>query len=222
MAKKPLLPIKVVVPSDGDYERPLARGSTKEFVEVTPSLRRQIVREIDKVEEYFFRDQKFRPNLPRVARIVLRGEATAKSHRPSRLFNGETCPPCGFGGGDEFYATVTRHGLMALRVNVLTDDTKEGRANISTILRICPWTSKDALGQEEEEAVMQRVRASRSGLLRIRLFRHRREYQNEAIVRAIEESAGSELISMDYGSGSPYFAVAARSASMIRALALLC
>ena len=81
-----LLPIKVVLPSDSDVSRPEPGGGPrKQFGEVTPEIRQGLINQLDDVEQHFRRKFSRFPNTPAVARVVLKREALAKSHRPSGL-----------------------------------------------------------------------------------------------------------------------------------------
>ena len=105
------------------------------------------------------------PAVPGVARITLRGEAKAKSYRPSLIFNETTCPVIGGGAAGELFVSASQMGLR--RVESQFSSTAQGAtAHISTIERIEPFVAEVHLEPTETS------RKRQSKAIRVRLFEH--------------------------------------------------
>ncbi len=162
------LPIKIVEYSKKDFSRPEPGGAARKIFDnsVTPEIRERNVQQLHSVEHYFDNWFKKEPHLPAVAKVILKKDALAKSHRPSGLFAPKTCPIIGCIDFGELLVSVTQNDLCNLRQKILTDLSHTAMANISTIKRIEPFTAKDAIGYIDPDN-LQKVRE-----LRLRLFTH--------------------------------------------------
>ncbi|MFN8655617.1 MAG: hypothetical protein U0105_04710 [Candidatus Obscuribacterales bacterium] len=87
------MPIKVVIAQDSDYFVPESGGGSRTvFGEVTGELRQSLSDQVSTVERDFADSFKRFPDVPAVAKVKLKKEALAKSHRPHSLFSDRTCP----------------------------------------------------------------------------------------------------------------------------------
>lgn len=168
-----LLPIKVILPrKELDYRRDdTGGGSTTLFCDVTPELRRGFGESVDKIKTYFSSSFRSQPAIPAVAKVALRPNAAAKSHRPDSLFNEQTCPIIGGDVVGEMLVSVTERGLARLKADIQRGDTIQLKANISTLQAIEPFSKEDVLDDETAEH-LAREAAKTSAPLRVRLFRH--------------------------------------------------
>lgn len=168
MDKNIRLPIKIVEYTKEDFSRPEPGGTARKIFDnyVTPEIRQRNVQQLNFVERYFNNWFKEEPHLPAVAKVILKKDALAKSHRPSGLFAPNTCPIIGCRDFGELFVSVTRHDLINLRRKILTDQNRTSMANISTIDKIEPFTAKDAIGYIDPDN-LKKVHE-----LRLRLFTH--------------------------------------------------
>src|SRR5437016_2249378 len=98
MVDGPLLPIKVVFPHERDYRSPPSGGGDlRLFGPVTDDVRNNLVGQVAAVGNFFALSFKSMPEVAAVARVKLKAEAVAKTHRPYDLFNPDTCPIIGGG-----------------------------------------------------------------------------------------------------------------------------
>jgi serine protease AprX len=217
------LPLKVVwAHKDRDYRMdPNSGGQNKIFEPVTAGLRRQFVADVGKVQSAFAQSFKTQPTLPAVAKVELKPEAVAKSHRPTVLFNEQTCPIIGVDKPGELLVSVNPAGLERLIHELADGRTVKHRANISTLKHLLPFKSADALDGETPEVIASSARRDRQPI-RVQLFRHASDELNKRIDKQARELAESQKISefeeLDYGEGIRVFAIRGASAQAVRAL----
>ena len=151
MPDGPLLPIKVVLRSEGDDQaKPPSPRAYKPFVEVTDDLRDRLAGEVSAVRRAFEPSFKRFPRVPAVAKVALRERALAKSHRPTSLFNSRSCPVIGSDSRGTLRVSVSPHGLDLLRRTIRTGTTEECITHISAVESIQPWTADDAVRLAEQ------------------------------------------------------------------------
>src|SRR5438093_31587 len=115
------LNIKVVDPSDGDYQRrPGGGGDREPFVPVTDELRAALAGQVDGVAAQVAAQVAPVRVVPSVARVILRPEAVAKSHRPHTIFNDDTCPIIGGSRLGELHVTADPTGLSRVSALIRT------------------------------------------------------------------------------------------------------
>ncbi len=153
MADEPLLPIKVVLRSDGDDQsKPPSPREYKPFVDVTDKLRDRLIGEVAAVRDAFAPSFRRFPGVPAVAKVTLRQEALAKSHRPTSLFNPDTCPVIGADHLGTLRVSVTPAGLDGLSRAIRTGTKDESLAHISAVGTILPWTVEDTVRLPDNKA----------------------------------------------------------------------
>jgi serine protease AprX len=149
-------PIKLVQLRKEDIKRNTAnRGEPKFFCEVTPELRKNFSKQVDSIGKIFEQRFKNYPNTPAVAKVYLREEAIAKSHRPTNLFHRSTCPIIGVGNSNELFIEVTPERLESLKEKILNSNSKTVMANISTIKCITPYKPEDALDKKAKQYILE-------------------------------------------------------------------
>lgn len=192
-----LLPIKVLMPdATFDAREQPGGGARKIFGEPTPATRQELADQVTGVEQRYRDEFRRRPDIPAVARVRLKDEALAKSHRPDRLFSDETCPIIGVGGLRELYVKVTPVGLGSLRERIRTDTTREGRANISTIVEVKPIETNERIGAPDGAINVVEEAVDADGVLKVELFDYRDRYVNDVVLGDFREHLhllGSEL-----------------------------
>ena len=203
-----LLPIKVVTPRRADYSPGHGGGGTKIFA--GSESRESLLTQLDAVSSHFQKAFSSHPGVPGVAKVGLKNDARAKSHRPTTLFNPDSCPIIGGGGFGELYLSVTPTGLDSLRRTVEHDTRQKLVANMSTISRIAPYDEADVLeGTSLDDLQPPR---KRSGSLRLQLFRHTLASVNKVIddaFRRLAQRAQIPVVELiDYAEGVRVFHVA--------------
>lgn len=176
------LPIKVVFAGKDDYHKlPTSRSKRKVFVEVTPKLRRDLVGKVAAVGSHFESTFRAFPKMPAAAKVILRKDALAKSHRPDGIFDAHTCPVIGVTDAGQLVVSVTKSGLDAAAERIATGEAHNDLASISAIREIQPWTGTDALTASEECSDVEASGRSGERAYRCRLFHHPHESANAAV-----------------------------------------
>lgn len=156
-------PLKIVVHSEENYQSPVPRGGSAKIFnpDTVEEARTSFCAVVSRLPSCY--GERFREldNAAAVARVVLKKEARAKSHRPYSLFNDATCPIIGYENFGTLLISVTKKGAAALEKR-FGDVSKCVTAAISTIERIEPYVAivdEDAVGNFTKP-------------LKLRLFRH--------------------------------------------------
>ena len=150
------------------------------FGDVTPKVRDRVAGEVQSVGLHFGKEFKKYPLAAAIARVVLKDEALAKSHRPSKLFDDAQCPIVGVSSFGELLVSVRPATLDDLEESIRTEATKEGIANISTIKTIEPFQIEPG-----QLAVLKKdLATARNKAVKIRLFRHHDPKTDNAVQAA--------------------------------------
>ncbi|HFU7081007.1 S8 family peptidase [Bacillus thuringiensis] len=211
-------PIKVVGIRNEDIKNNQGGGSAKVFGEVTTELRESFATKVRNISEVF--NDRFEKNklIPAVAKVELKSEAIAKSHRPTSLFSHNTCPIIGVGRSNELYLEVTAEGLKALEDKLINSHTKAVNANISTLNDIEPFLPKDAIdeiGGTETDGP--------DNYIKIKLFKFQHEKTNIAVeneLRAHLETKQARIVKkIDYSRNLVVYKVSIQDVSLIEEIA---
>lgn len=167
------LPIKVVLRDPNRVQQNRGGGGKTKFFGDVEEARSQLLSQIATVGNALEPIFASRPNVPAVARVGLKADAIAKSHRPEALLE-PACPVIGAGSAGELFIRVTQGGLDNLARKIESADTKKLRANLTAIDAISAVTVDD------------RVRAgvatpAGNTPLKVRLFDHGREDINARV-----------------------------------------
>ena len=220
MPNEPLLPIKVVIPDERrDYEKPEAGGGARKvFCSVTPGLREEIGHQIDTVAEYFAASFQREPNVPAVARLVLKDNALAKSHRPKHLFGRNTWPIIGACDFGELLVSVRPQKKNALSQRILRNDSHDTEADLSTIESIEPYRQEDVLKSLDVEVLRGHPQK-----LKLRLFQHNDPQLDahvyESFIRLVERLNLPRPEELMYGKGLSIYRLSTVSAEQAVGLA---
>ncbi|MHC4662220.1 MAG: S8 family peptidase [Planctomycetota bacterium] len=183
MSKDKHLPIKIVESARKDFRAPqLGGGPRKIFGVFNQYVRNRLIRQLSHVKNYFkpWFEEERASGIPGVARVILKKDAIAKSHRPSGLFKKDTCPIIGGGALRELYISITPSGLTYLAEKIERDNSKSGEANISTISKIEPFSIENAL-LGPSLGFAQKELEKKDNELKIRLFIHDTPEKNEIL-----------------------------------------
>lgn len=198
MPDNDLLPIKVLLPQADFQVKDEGGGSARKvFDEVTDQVRQAMADQVERLEASLTEEFGSDPQVPAVAKVTLKPEALAKSHRPSRILSDDTCPIIGVGTFRELFVRATPHGLSSLREKIRTDQTREGIANISTLVELTAVTVEDRLAvttSDQIAPIMRRVDID--GLIKVQLFDHRDGQINSAVLANFQAwlaSLGAQL-----------------------------
>lgn len=213
------LPIKIVKSKDSDFFVPKTNGGEKKFFHpVTPELRSELITQLSNLENVFASSFSSQPEIPAVAKVVLRREALAKSHRPTHLLSEKTTPIFGAGQFGELFTTVTQQGLAKLKTKISQDQTIAGKANISTIQKIEPYTIDAA-------EIVLTVAKVNDGVtkLKVKLFRHGNSILNDAILAGFYSKCKQlnlTVTPLNYGRLMTVFKVSNLTSESVSALCL--
>lgn len=182
MATSELLPIKVIFPQGDDFSPPPGGGSDPTvFVEVTPAIRGRFVGQVQAVGQVFAASFARFPKVPAVAKVRLRKEASAKSHRPDRLFSDSTCPVIGTTAFGELLVSVTREALAEVETRIKAGEGRKIEAGISALESIEPYVVENTIQAADSD------KAGGRKLVACRLFQHPQPEANEAVESAFQE-----------------------------------
>ncbi|MBZ0261806.1 MAG: S8 family peptidase [Hyphomicrobiales bacterium] len=131
------LPIKLILPNQGK-QKPVQGGGSppKPFRPVDAEFRRNLSSQVEATRMAVLSQAKEIGAAP--IRIKLIPTASAKSHRPDRLFSKETCPIVGAGRLGELFAKATPEGLNRLNSAIATGHTDQQIKELSCIESIEP------------------------------------------------------------------------------------
>ena len=138
------------------------------------------------------------------------------------LLDKASCPIIGTGNLGELFISASPSGLNELSHQIRHLATKTGKANISTIQKIAPFTADNALGTRGRSRLLDRIRSGISDF-KFRLFRHHKDELDQTIYRAFLDQL--ELLSLSvpesvhYASGLRIFKISGVQEEMLEPLA---
>jgi len=156
-------------------------------------------------------------------RVQLVGRALAKSHRPEKLFDDETCPIIGGGTHGELYIKATPEGLRELRRTIEQNTTERIKKDISTVKTIEAVTPVERRKRKTPREVLQE--SPRAGkdlfLTRVRLFDFGPSRDQERLIADFEASCRTRELPISrkgYGEQSKIYSVGCRNEGDVEAL----
>lgn len=150
-------------------------------------MRSLLLAQVDGLRRHFGAILSKQKELPAVARVVLKKEALAKSHRPQRLFDENTCPIIGGEAFGKLLVSVSAAGLDRLERDIDGSTADVVKADISTVEQIQPYTAEDAAGPLGLQGLSESVRELKGAGIKFRLFEHKNAKRNDAVRRAFLE-----------------------------------
>jgi len=205
-------PIQIIEIRNTDHKPPPDSISIdhKVFGEVTPTLRQILANQSNLLLEYFHQHFNQWSDIPAVAKVTLKEEALAKSHRPIALFTSRTCPIIGTLDFGEILVSVTPNGLTNLSNRILETEGKKSIANISAIEKIEPYKQEDRLQGLTQDNFSQYAKNNIS--LKLHAFSHGNETTDVLIKNALITLAneyGIELEEIHYGKRQTFLKMSA-------------
>lgn len=224
MAANDPLPIKVVFPSPGDYESPAGGGGKPTlFGAVTDEIRGRFAGEVLAVGQYFAPSFQRFPDVPAVAKVKLKQDAAAKTHRPSSIFNKDTCPIIGATDLGELLISATPAGLGAVVSRIRQSTTQQAEANVSALAAIEPYRREDVTGGRSAAEVHDRATKSRGRAVACRLFHHPHPRANAALQTAFEqvlkENGVEQTSAVYYAENLPIYSLGHPTTKVVEAVA---
>lgn len=203
------LPLKVVPALQSDFYHPdLHGGPKKVFAKVTREFRQRLSSQVIGIRDQLSPAFKEFPKVPAVARVRVREDAIAKSHRPTAVFTQDTCPIIGAEGLGNLLLSVTPSGLENLAKKIEVSTSKEGIANLSTLRSF--------------EAYSANVERPANDIAKVKLFRHGEPVFNEAVDETFHQLVRRygirEPRELRYGRGLKIYRIVVSSEDVIRTL----
>lgn len=163
-------PIKHVKFSEGDYFKPPVNpgGNSKPHKAVTEDFKKLLLQSIDEISNDLVSTSDAYTVGVQTAVVELEDKATAKSNRPTAIFNEGTCPFFGDAGYAKFFIQVTEDGLVKLRHKIENATSKSVTKEISAIKSIKKYVP-DIKFDDTSKSVS------------VRLFRFNSEISNKQI-----------------------------------------
>jgi len=223
MENEARLPIKVVVPQKQDL-RPVPKGGgPRKLFEYDSRFREILIGQLNKVRNEFKSVLNSPAKIPAVARITLKKEALAKSHKPMHLFSQHTCPIIGGENFGNILVSVSNSGIDQLENYISNSPTNDIFTDITTLERIEPYTANDAVGSLGIHGLSQLVSEKNISSLKLKLFQHSNPSFDKNIKVALSELIQSLGLSnpepIQFLSGLKIFRINKVSADLIPQLA---
>jgi serine protease AprX len=209
MAESRKLPLKVVPALETDFYHPEARGGPgKIFGEVTREFRQRLSAQVIEMRKQFAPSFREFPSVPAVARVRVREDAVAKSHRPTAIFTPQTCPIIGSEGLGDLLLRVTPDGLDRLAKKIELNTSHQAVANISTL--------------QFFEAYEPNIEPLHENVAKVKLFHHHEAVFDIAVDRAFHELVRrfgiKEPKQLRYGRGLKIYRIEVQTPAVVEAL----
>lgn len=164
------LPIKLILPSQGKEKRSDGGGAPpKPFRTVDAAYRRSLANQVSAVREALLPQMRQTGAAP--VRVKLLTKATAKSHRPEKLFSTQTCPIVGAGKLGELFVKATPDGLAKLTSTIEENRTERVMKELScveSIEAVTPLYRRKGL--DPRDVLRHSPRGKKGFMARVRLF----------------------------------------------------
>lgn len=143
--KEKNLPIKLVMPRENDTKGNKGGGNTKFFGEVTSGLQAAIEGMLEQVLDFY--QDVFSENelVPAVAKITVKPEAIAKSHKPN-----DFCRNCPIIGGEDLGEIFIKLSAKSIQdtINLVRNPPSEKfKANLTAVNDISPITCDEKISK---------------------------------------------------------------------------
>lgn len=204
-------PIQVVEIRNVDHRPPTPPGGMEPTVfgdGASPQRRNVLANEAASVLNEFKASLDKWPGVAGVAKVTLKKEALAKSHRPVALFNDRSCPIIGTLDFGELLVSVNEHGINELQHRILEANSKKRVANISAISKIEPYSDRERLEGITTQELNNLLREGNT--IKLRLFDHKEDGKNRSIKQALQDFAqanGIEISFLRYGRSTEVVAI---------------
>lgn len=192
-------PIQVVEIRNVDHRDPVPPGNIEAKVfgdGASPQRRNVLANEAASVLNEFKASLDKWPGVAGVAKVTLKEEALAKSHRPVALFNARSCPIIGTLDFGELLVSVSENGITELQRRILESDSKKRVANISAVSKIEPYSDRERLDGITTQELNDSLRQGNT--IKLRLFDHKEHGKNSSIKQALQDFAQSNAIEISF------------------------
>ena len=204
--KEKNLPIKLVMPRENDTKGNKGGGNTKFFGEVTSGLQAAIEGMLEQVLDFY--QDVFSENelVPAVAKITVKPEAIAKSHKPNDL-----CRNCPIIGGEDLGEIFIKLSAKSIQdtINLVRNPPSEKfKANLTAVDDISPITCDEKISKSITQLVAHNAFDSIKGRIKVKLFDFDDEFDNAQIMDYVFKKID------EYGFGENYEIIAYGSSIM--------
>lgn len=204
------LPIKLILPRQGAEKRVSGGGSPpKPFRTVDAAYRQRLSNEVSAIRDALTPQMKQTGAAP--VRVKLLTKATAKSHRPEKLFSAETCPIVGAGKLGELFIKATPEGLARLTKTIEQHDADQIKKELSSIEAIETVTPVyRRRGLDAQDVLRRSPRSEKGFATRVRLFNFGDDDDQPRLVANFEEECHRRNLSIStagYAPGSYVYGV---------------
>lgn len=208
--KEKNLPIKLVMPRENDTKGNKGGGNTKFFGEVTSGLQAAIEGMLEQVLDFY--QDVFSENelVPAVAKITVKPEAIAKSHKPN-----DFCRNCPIIGGEDLGEIFIKLSAKSIQdtINLVRNPPSEKfKANLTAVNDISPITCDEKISKSITQLVAHNAFDSIKGRIKVKLFDFDDEFDNAQIMDYVfkkidEYGFGGNYEIITYGSSIMYIKV---------------
>ncbi len=213
--------IKVIMPKQGIERKVLGgRSEPTPFRPVDDAYRSRLASQVSALQAAV--SPKLTRNGVAPVRVKLLSKATAKSHRPEKLFSIDSCPIIGGGRLGELFAKATPQGLAKLTNLIENGKSEQIVKELSCIEAIEPITPLFRRGGVNSDEVLRRSpRGTKGFITRVRLFNYGRSEDQSKLVEGFEGECASLDLKPDsagYASSSFTYQVECKNVQDVDAL----
>ena len=173
------LPIKVILPKQGAEKRTPGGGKPPEpFRPVDKAYRTALTNQVAAIKGTLSQNLEVAP-----IRVKLISQATAKTHRPEKLFSESTCPIIGAGKQGELFLKATPSGLKKLESLIENGNSAAIVKELSSIETIEPVTANyRRRGRSNLDILKNSPRRGQRFVSRVKLFDMGKDTAQEKLV----------------------------------------
>lgn len=182
MSKKNL-PIKMVLQKASDIKPNTGGGPPKLFCESTPELQDSIASMFKDVLSYYEEVFSESTYIPAVARITMKPQAIAKSHKPNDLCR--NCPIIGGEDLNEIFIKVTSKTIAETVTMIKNPPSKKFEANLTAIADIQPIRANDKISASLSLISDQGIFDTVKGRIKVKVFDFDDDFDNDQIMSYI-------------------------------------
>lgn len=181
MSKKNL-PIKIILQRNDDLKRNKGMGGNKLFCDVNRELQNEIIGKLENLKKYYDDIFQESESIPVIAKLKVKKEAIAKSHKPDRFC--KNMPIIGSEELDEMYFKVTKAGIEKTIREIEILPAEEFKANLTTIEDITPYYADDKISNNLKNITPSEFMQI-NNKIRVKLFKFDNDYDNELIKKYV-------------------------------------
>lgn len=197
------LPIKIILQRNEDTQKNETAGGPKKIFDGYNNQKPIIIAEqLNKIAEYYSDFFEENPQCPAVAKIIMKDEAIAKSHKPSSFC--VNMPIIGTGELNELYIKITMDGIKKTVSKLSKNLTNEMISNLSAIEEVLPYTSDD-------KKIFINTNYDITNRIKVKLFKFDNEFDDYQInvnfIKEISKIPNISYVKKEYGNNLEYFEI---------------